>query len=384
MHMQYAFEPRISQIGMTIFPKLTRSTLGPGKMNNYYDDVVKSFGIGLKEIDTGDRIVINTPTHTIQRLVSYMNVRSLVGEEVALDPQLIATFTDYTQDLVKVMGLYVATPTWVHQFIIPFVKAYKHHRQVMIDRIIPLVRAKRASTAQGITAPETLMQAFIDYKEPSDGAELTEYEISQTILMVAFASVHTTSLNLGFALAWIMARPDLCKRLEDEIVEAFGNGPVTKDRLDQMQFLDKFLHEVYSQGADKLGIGKRAVQDYTFVNGCQVPKGRLIETTNRAMCVGFNKSRSTVEEMDPDVWGNRKPTNSKNDYVVFGVGKHTCPGRFFATLEVKVALVTMLRKYTVTSLDGKPYRPVKHLLGVIATVPETPFVLTKREKLLGH
>ncbi|KAM5369730.1 hypothetical protein ACJZ2D_008877 [Fusarium nematophilum] len=48
------------------------------------------------------------------------------------------------------------------------------------------------------------------------------------------------------------------------------------------------------------------------------------------------------------------------DHLAFGHGMHACPGRFFATNEVKIALVHIIMKYDWELVKGTAPRVLKH------------------------
>ena len=56
--------------------------------------------------------------------------------------------------------------------------------------------------------------------------------------------------------------------------------------------------------------------------------------------------------------------------IAFGLGKHACPGRWFAVNNIKTAMSILIRKYEISSLDGKrPKNISAHGSIIIASVP---------------
>jgi cytochrome P450 len=103
-----------------------------------------------------------------------------------------------------------------------------------------------------------------------------------------------------------------------------------------------------------------ATRDITLRDGTQLPKG---STT----CI------STALMRDPAVYENpgeydgyrflkmaQKRPDAKNcsfvatslEHLAFGLGKHACPGRFFAATVLKIALCHLLLKYEWKFLEG--------------------------------
>lgn len=65
------------------------------------------------------------------------------------------------------------------------------------------------------------------------------------------------------------------------------------------------------------------------------------------------------------------------DFSVFGGGRHLCPGRFFASNEVKLAMAHVLGKYDIKLADGYTSRPID--MGVYKVVdPIVQFKVRRR------
>ncbi|KAJ7832212.1 cytochrome P450, partial [Mycena olivaceomarginata] len=61
-------------------------------------------------------------------------------------------------------------------------------------------------------------------------------------------------------------------------------------------------------------------------------------------------------------------THLGNEYIVFGLGKHGCPGRFLAALKIEVVLAELLLSYDIAFPEGASRTP-KPLSFNIFTVP---------------
>lgn len=90
--------------------------------------------------------------------------------------------------------------------------------------------------------------------------------------------------------------------------------------------MNNFTREVLRQSADTLTTGKKAMQDFTFANGFQVPEGRIVGFNNHQVNFGDNFNRATAEGMDPEMSLNKISTTPARDSITFGAEKHLCPG----------------------------------------------------------
>ncbi|KAG2227966.1 hypothetical protein INT45_011990 [Circinella minor] len=387
LFMHYVIDPTTFEIGFEANPPVAKEVISPQKILTLTDRIIRGLNRGLDILtEDQDTYLTKNPNLFLQRWVAYMSVGSLVGQEVETNPIVIKSFADFTSDVTNNVGIFLSTPKSLHKFIIPFLQQVEWHRQVMRDHVLPVVRQRREKMRQAEAAgvphglDSNFLQGLVEYKKP-DGSSYTDEEVAQSVLLIAFASVHTTSMNLSFSLYWLLARPDLREELEKEMQEVLGDGPITNEGLAQMKFLDQFIREVLRQGVDKMANAKAVMKDvYTFANGYQVPKGRRVQSTNRQLNFnGLNANRSTVEEMDPRMSGNKTSTAPGRDFVTFGLGKHLCPGRFFAVHEIKMSLITLLRRFDVATASGKLPTPNRYLGGMIAQTSDDPLVFTKKK-----
>lgn len=278
LHLHYALDPKTFEIGFKVNPSVAKSVIPASKMRNFTAGILKGLQYGLDQL-VGDHEIytVSNPNFFLQRFVAYMSVPTLVGQEVATHPDVLASFADFTGDITSNIGIFMATPKWLHPWLLPHLSSFHKHQKVMIDHVKPVVQARRKQMellGENHNLPPNFLQGLIEFKK-ADGTYYTDDEVALSVLLVAFASVHTTSMNLSFSIYWLIARPDVRGRIEQEIKDVLGDAPVDDDKLTQMTYLDNFIREVLRQGVDKLANTKAVLSDvYTFANGYQVPKGK--------------------------------------------------------------------------------------------------------------
>lgn len=106
-------------------------------------------------------------------------------------------------------------------------------------------------------------------------------------------------------------------------------------------------------------------QDFTFSNGTTVPKGSFVLVPMHAMYTDsevfpdantfdafrFSKLREQAGEEN-----RHQFVTTSTTHISFGHGKHACPGRFFASNEIKLLLAYTLLNYDI-KLSGEAPRP---------------------------
>ncbi|KAI8061955.1 cytochrome P450 [Thamnidium elegans] len=389
LHLDYVFDADIMDIGIRVNPVVAKFAIPNAKMPQYVPGIQRGLENAVDELLKQDINHIQEPSLFFQNFVAYMSVPSLVGDEFGLNKEVIQSFAGFTGDVIKNVALFMIVPKFLHKLVLPYVQSAKKHQDVMAKYIAPVIIQRRekmrlaeeAGEAHGME--ENFLQGLVEYTDTDENGNpihFNEIELAHAVLMVAFASVHTTSMNLSFSLYWLLARPDLMARLLQEIEEVCpGSAPITHAELGQMKFLNNFMREVLRQGSDRLANGKKAMHDYTFANGYQVPKGRIVESSLRQLNFGNNVIRSEVDDMDPDMSLNRISTTPARDFVSFGMGKHLCPGRFFAVQEIQMSLVYLLKNFEIKTASGKRPEPVTRIAGTIATNCEEPLVFIAKK-----
>ncbi|KAI5919905.1 putative cytochrome P450 [Camillea tinctor] len=234
--------------------------------------------------------------------------------------------------------------------------------------------------------------------------------LADRILMVNFAAIHTTSFTSTEAvLDLVSSQASYLDEIRDEItsvLDAHG-GRWTKRALDQLVKLDSAIREsarVSSIVSIGLGRAVAAEDGLTTPSGVHLPRGTKVSVpayfimrdeaayagaetfrpfrfSDRRNGNGQVKSGEDVEnsqKTDDHVRRARNalPTTSP-DFLVFGHGRHACPGRFFAAAELKLILAHALLKYDFEIL---PQKPEGSWVGVTRLPPLKATIKVKRRK----
>lgn len=383
LHVHYLFNEKTFDIGFTANPSIIKTLLPQNKVMQVTDKIVDSLNYGLTQIlDDGPQNIPH-PCDFLQQLVAFISVRVLIGPEVATNRHVIDTFAQLTSDITRNVVLWQVLPEFWHKPLLPYLQSLNRHKVNMDKYVEPIVQKRRDMLRDGELEAHTqldYMQELIEFQYP-DGSTFTNKEITDAILLIAFASVHTTSMNAGFAIFWLLGRPDVMKAVVEEIdtVTAKYDGKITDESVKEMVFLDRFMRQVLRLGVDKLATGKKSMEEYTFKNGYQIPKGRMVQSLSRRLMYDAYTVESPTSDMDPFTFTKRESTHSGRDNIAFGLGKHLCPGRFFAVHEIKIVLITLLSKYKLSLKENKPVEPVVYAMGIFAIPNDSPILLTPRK-----
>jgi cytochrome P450 len=109
-------------------------------------------------------------------------------------------------------------------------------------------------------------------------------------------------------------------------------------------------------------MSRMALRDFTFSNGTVVPAGTIVSVASYGMHRddGFYEDPETLKAFRFSDMRIKEGEGFKHQmvamdssYVLFGGGKHMCPGRFFAVNELKALLAHVLLEYNVKFEDGR-------------------------------
>lgn len=274
-------------------------------------------------------------------------------------------------------------------------------------RAVKLVEAELARrrkdrqecAAKGVAPP--FYNDAIDWAEME--ADGTPYNPTDFQLSLSFAAIHTTSDLLTWTLLQLAANPEAIKALRQEMLEVLPAYGWNKTSLYHLKLLDSAIKEAQrlkppslGKSTNKLcspfnpplwphndgrsavvkireaklpgseGLQRRATADTELSGGVKIRKGQLVS-------VDVSPLSSPERFEDPgrfDIYRFKNMRESEGgehkaqlvstvpEHITFGLGKYSCPGRFFAANEVKIALCHLLLKYDWELGPGVSLEPV--------------------------
>lgn len=207
--------------------------------------------------------------------------------------------------------------------------------------------------------------------EGSKGDPNVNYAAGQ--LAMNLAAIHTTTETTCTALLDVCQYPRLADRLRQEIVQVITEFGWTKTSLYKLRLMDSFLkesqrHNPFSMAA----MGRAVIEDAQLSDGTVLPKGSTIMVATNYMDPEIYKDPERFDAArfldlreqtgQESTWQFVSPTPA---HLLFGYGRHACPGRFFAANEIKILLSHLLLLYDWRFLpgEGRP-APVQFEVGL--------------------
>jgi len=211
------------------------------------------------------------------------------------------------------------------------------------DEIIrSVVQPRRAA---GSNAPDDLTTRLC--RETVNEQPLTEPELVSILRNWTGGDLGSIALCVGVLIAYIAQHPELVDRLRaapDAEVEAI---------------IDEILR------IDNPFVSNRRVTTCPVrIGGRDIPSGAKV------------KLNWTSANRDETVFGNNQfdPQGNAAANIVYGAGKHICPGRLLATWELRIALQALLA--SVQTIELVPEHPPEREVAPVGGYHRVPVVLT--------
>jgi len=179
---------------------------------------------------------------------------------------------------------------------------------------------------------------------------MDELTIVATALVLLVAGYDTTGMTLSYLAYELSKNPEVQEKLQEEIDQAFeesGGEFPDYNVIQSLPYLDMVVYETLRKNPP-VGVNFReATKDYTLPGTDIVLKtGDMISYNARGL--HFDPEHWTnPTEFYPEHFSKEEKAN-RNPYAfqAFGQGPRACIGMRFALLEAKVAVLSVLRKFS--------------------------------------
>ena len=342
-------------------------------------------------------------------VVARTSNRVFVGLPYCRNPEYIELCVRFTLDVTKAATSIKMLPKFLSPLVAKYLtNAHKNLQHVykllgpMIEERLQMEAELGDDWTEKPVCQNDLLSWFIDEAE---GIERTPYELARRVLVVNFAAIHTSSNNFCQVLYNLAAYPSYVPILREEVSLIVREEGWTKAAMGKMVKLESFLAETMRlEGLNILTMQRKAMRDVILSDGTFIPVGTVTAIAADARHLDPTLYGKEPETFDPwrflkakeregvpnvddinegDEEGEQEIRNRvvsvNEDWLVFGYGKHACPGRFFVVNELKTMLAHVLMTYDVKLMDdacGK--RPTRFILGPSRAANQTAKVMFRK------
>ncbi|KAJ7760790.1 cytochrome P450 [Mycena olivaceomarginata] len=307
---------------------------------------------------------------TILPIVRGFSNRFFIGLQCR-DPEYIKITTQYAQDVTSNAAWLHVTPAVLRPFAARFFGHLEPATRKALKYLGPLLQHrldmddKYGAEWPNDDRPNDMISWLLDEARGYPNRRNVR-NLTRTVLNVNFGALHTTTQGVLHALYTLAANLQYVQPLREEIESVLRTEGWSKAGIQKLVKLDSFLKEsarFVPGGA--VAVLRQVMKDFTFSDGTTVPAG------------GHHDEVGLVHSKAGEGIKHQMVTPTP-DYLSFGLGRHACPGRFFAVNEQKMLLAHILVTYDFKLKDGK--RPEDEWMAMVGAANSTAEVMFRRRQ----
>ncbi|KAF4635644.1 hypothetical protein G7Y89_g2444 [Cudoniella acicularis] len=304
------------------------------------------------------------------RVISRMTSRTWVGNPLCRNDDWHSTNLSTTEQIFHTALALRVVPSSLQPFLhclLPSRMKLRRGLEQIHSYLIPIILQRQRSLQCDERPPESphdVLQWMIDL---ADQEQNKPQNLATRYVFAVIGSLFTVSSGLVDCLYDLTENPEMTRvlRIEAQSVTS-GDSEWKKGTAKKLEMLDSFMKESQRVNAPSpLSFKRIAQRTITLSDGLVLPKGAYI-------CVVNSPHIQVDDGTDPTVFDGLRyykktlaqASSSRYQYsstdashISFGHGRYACPGRFVASVELKMVLVHMLLNYDLKFTEGKRSRP---------------------------
>ena len=265
-------------------------------------------------------------------------------------------------------------PMWAHHLVSWLLPStYRSHRYIRDAKklLVPEIKRRRQAAAAGKPSADNknnnsdnLLSWMMEIASEAEGdaASLAHLEV-----VMSLASIHTSQMNAVHVLYDLVARPEYFEPIRAEIKDVSEEDGAwvkwEKSSFTKLRKLDSFMRESQRFNPPSLlSMHRVMLQDHQFTDGTVIPRNAHVSMAVNAIqndpevtpkSETFDGLRYYKLRQDKSESHLHQFSTTEEKILNFGHGANSCPGRFFASLEIKIILVRLIMDYEYKFADGR-------------------------------
>jgi cytochrome P450 len=201
---------------------------------------------------------------------------------------------------------------------------------------------------------------------------------------VVIAGYETTSTALSYVTYVLAIHPEEQQKLQEHIDTHFDgeteHDMPSYDAISNMDYLDMFVRETLRMyPIAPIVVNRQSTEEFNIEGIGKIPAGTRIAVDMYSL------------HFDPDLWGPVDPHTFYPErfatkrhpmaWIPFGAGPRNCVGMRFALIELKMALVRLLKTYSIIDCGEKTHKSFEQLKENFVIAPrEVTIRLQRRDE----
>ncbi|KAJ3556908.1 hypothetical protein NP233_g11870 [Leucocoprinus birnbaumii] len=352
----------------TSTPWAANLTTIPTMFGDIRDEIVESFKDYIPLTKDWQSI---SAYDTLMHIVCRTSNRYFVGLPLCRDPGYRSLNETFTIDVAVSARIINRFPNFlkplVGQYLTTVPKSVKRALEYLGPTLEERLAQEKLHGPEWAERPNDLISWLLE--TTTQDYHRTIRDLVLRILTVNFAAIHTSTMTLTHSVYDLAVHPEYVKEMREEAEKILEEDGWTKPAMQRMRKIDSFLKE--SQRLNSIGnmlMTRKTLKDWSLSDGTLIPAGTFVGIANDAMnkdedafpeATTFKGFRfADMRDGDGELDGIKHQMVSLSlDHVVFGHGRHACPGRFFAVNEIKAMFAHILLNYDIQLENGSMKRP---------------------------
>ncbi|OUS39899.1 cytochrome P450 [Oleispira antarctica] len=368
--------------------RMVMASLSPNNVRSYFPSLLKVTkrlqGRWLNAVETGTTI-------DLQADFMRYTVDAIAGLSFGSDINTLETDDDEIQHhLDKILPALFKRAN----ALVPYWRIIKLPADRQLDRSVALVNESItgfiAKARQRLNTdparrehPQNLLESMIVAADQS-GSGVSNDDVAGNVVTMLLAGEETTATTLSWLIYLLMRNPEALKCAQEEVLSLVGDldgnlDNLTPEKLNELKFMEACTLETLRLKPTGPFDVLVALND-TEVAGVAVPKGMWIWTVCRHDTVSDNYFPDPTA-FKPQRWLKTEGNDiaqARRVSMPFGSGPRICPGRYLAMLEIKLAMVMLLKDFDIESVDTPDGGEAQELLSITMSPIGLTMKLRKR------
>ncbi|KAH8746522.1 P450 monooxygenase [Diaporthe sp. PMI_573] len=280
---------------------------------------------------------------TATQIAARLSARVFLGERLCHNNEWIEISIRFTVVMMRAQDALRSWPLFLRPFVHWFIPELIYLKRLIKDarKIIEPELDLRMAERPDVLKPQDSLSWLEDVRAGRP------FDVVSGQLFLTVAAIHTTSVVITALMYDLVKNPEYIHLLWEEAIKVYREDKEwNKTSLYKLKLLDSCMKE--SQRLNILGpnmMNRRAEDAITLSDGLSIPKGAHIT---------FNCHRFLWMRQKPGEENQWQFVSTSPEFLSFGHGNHACPWRFFASNEIKIAIIQLLLHYEWKMMDKPP------------------------------
>ncbi|EPS69622.1 hypothetical protein M569_05145, partial [Genlisea aurea] len=226
-------------------------------------------------------------------------------------------------------------------------------REQQIRTILPLIQRRRRAVhnpgSDKSAAPFSYLDTLFDLKIDGRKSSPSDPEIVTLCSEILNGGTDTTATAVEWAIARLVAGPDMQDRIRREIRDAVGDAKLDEKDVEKLPYLQAFVKELLRRHPPTFFSLTHAVTEPAKLGGYDIPTDANVEIFLPEIGLDPNLW-SDPDKFDPERFLSGKVEADMTGVsgvkmIPFGIGRRICPGLGMASLHVHLMIARMVQEF---------------------------------------